>query len=514
MFDVSYAIYLRRSRADEEAEARGEGETLSRHRKALFDLARSMSLPVTEVYQEIASGDTISGRPQMQRLLVDVASRKYLGVLCMSVDRLGRGDSMDQGYIMQTFLYSGTRIITPTKTYDPAVSSDFEFFEMQQFFARREYASIKNRMQAGRAMASKEGYYVASVEPYGYHIIPSPDGKSYTLAEDPERSHVVRQIYDWYVNGMDGRPVGCSIIADALNAAGYRTNRGCLWDDARVNSLLKNPVYKGFVQWYQRRQHVDMQDGQRVVRRRASDDVICVRGLHEPLVDEDTWAQAQLRRSGNATARVTKNRAFAFVFSGLLKCGVCGKAMRMQPNYSNPAYNIVKCSTAHCPNHGSYVTTVEKLVLAQLRQWAVAVPSAASSKKADSRAARIAQLTKQLSSLDAQRNRLYDLLENGTYSETVFLQRQNNLTERETLLRAQIAAANADSAPTLTDQIAAIAPRIDSMLIAYDAASTPLQKNQLLKSVISRMTYSKPRRRYSNEPEATAITLDIFPRTL
>lgn len=511
---MSYAIYLRRSRADEEAEARGEGETLSRHRKALFDLARSMSLPVTEVYQEIASGDTISGRPQMQRLLVDVASRKYLGVLCMSVDRLGRGDSMDQGYIMQTFLYSGTRIITPTKTYDPAVSSDFEFFEMQQFFARREYASIKNRMQAGRAMASKEGYYVASVEPYGYHIIPSPDGKSYTLAEDPERSPVVRQVFDWYVNGMDGRPVGCSIIADALNASGCRTNHGLKWDDGRINNLLKNPVYAGYVRWYTRRQSFEMRDGQRISRRLPGLDKICVRGVHAPLIDEATWQRAQEIRVANTTSRVAKERAFVFIFSGLLKCGVCGKAMRLQPNRTNSAHDIIKCSTAHCPNHGSYVTTIEKLVLEQLRQWSVAVPSSASNKKTDERAQRIAQLTKQLASLEAQRNRLYDLLESGTYTETVFLQRQDNLTQRETLLRAQIAAARADSAPSLADQIAAVAPLIDSMLSAYSTASTPLQKNQLLKSVISRMTYTKPRRRYSNEPEATAITLDIFPRTL
>ena len=511
---MSFAIYLRRSRADEEAEARGEGETLARHRKALFDLARARNYAITEVYEEIASGDTISGRPEMRRLLADVAARKYVGVLCMSVDRLGRGDSMDQGYIMQTFLYSSTRIITPSKTYDPEVPSDFEFFEMQQFFARREYASITRRMQAGRVLATKEGYYVASSEPYGYHIVPSPDGRSYTLAEDPERSHIVRQIYDWYVNGMDGRPVGCSIIADALNAAGYRTNRGCLWDDTRVNSLLKNPVYKGYVQWYQHRQHIDMQDGQRIVRRRASEDVICAKGVHDALIDEETWSQAQAIRSANATARVTKNRAFNFIFAGLLKCGVCGKAMRLQPNQSNPNYTLVKCTTAHCPNHGSYVNTVEKMVLAQLREWAVAVPSSSSSKKADERAQRVAQLTKQLASIDTQRNRLYDLLENGTYSETVFLQRQKILDERQTLLRAQLAAARTEPGVTLADQIAAIAPRISSMLIAYDSAATPLQKNQLLKSVLARMVYTKPRRRYSNEPEATAITLDLYPRTL
>lgn len=40
-----YLIYLRKSRADRESEARGEGETLARHEKALTELAARMHLP-------------------------------------------------------------------------------------------------------------------------------------------------------------------------------------------------------------------------------------------------------------------------------------------------------------------------------------------------------------------------------------------------------------------------------------------------------------------------------------
>lgn len=37
---MPYCIYLRKFRADAEAEAHGEGETLARHERALLDLAR------------------------------------------------------------------------------------------------------------------------------------------------------------------------------------------------------------------------------------------------------------------------------------------------------------------------------------------------------------------------------------------------------------------------------------------------------------------------------------------
>ena len=36
----SVCIYLRKSRADREAEAHGEGETLARHERILLDLAK------------------------------------------------------------------------------------------------------------------------------------------------------------------------------------------------------------------------------------------------------------------------------------------------------------------------------------------------------------------------------------------------------------------------------------------------------------------------------------------
>ena len=41
-----YCIYLRKSRKDEEAEQRGEGETLARHEKALLKLAKDMNLSI------------------------------------------------------------------------------------------------------------------------------------------------------------------------------------------------------------------------------------------------------------------------------------------------------------------------------------------------------------------------------------------------------------------------------------------------------------------------------------
>ena len=94
-----YAMYLRKSRADIEMEALGEGETLAKHKTMLFNLAARHDILPSQItiYQEIVSGESIQDRPEVQRLLDDVYANKYKGVLVVEVERLARGNTKDQG---------------------------------------------------------------------------------------------------------------------------------------------------------------------------------------------------------------------------------------------------------------------------------------------------------------------------------------------------------------------------------------------------------------------------------
>lgn len=65
----------------------------------------------------------------MQQLLREVESGMWDGVLVVEVERLARGDTIDQGVVARSFQYSNTLIITPLKTYDPNNEYDEEYFE-------------------------------------------------------------------------------------------------------------------------------------------------------------------------------------------------------------------------------------------------------------------------------------------------------------------------------------------------------------------------------------------------
>jgi len=97
-----YLIYLRKSRSDASLEAMGV-DVLERHEQILLDLAKRMNLSIGGIYREVVSGESISARPEMQRLLSEVEAGRWKGVVVMEVERLARGDTIDQGIVQRVF---------------------------------------------------------------------------------------------------------------------------------------------------------------------------------------------------------------------------------------------------------------------------------------------------------------------------------------------------------------------------------------------------------------------------
>ena len=244
----SVCIYLRKSRADREAEAHGEGETLARHERILLDLAKKKEYIVGAIYREVVSGETIADRPVMQQLLHEVESGMWDGVLVVEVERLARGDTIDQGVVSRAFQYSDTKIITPTKIYDPNNEFDEEYFEFGLFMSRREYKTIKRRLNAGRISSVKEGKYCGNKPPYGYERVKLEKEKGYTLRPVQTQAEIVKMIYTWYA-GDGCEQIGVAKIARKLNEMGIETALGGDWTPASIQGILTNPVYIGKIRW-------------------------------------------------------------------------------------------------------------------------------------------------------------------------------------------------------------------------------------------------------------------------
>lgn len=157
-----YALYLRKSRSDDPEKS--VEETLRRHREILdkYAIENGIDVKPEDIYEEVVSGESLYSRPEMLRLLESVESGAYEGVLCMDIDRLGRGKTSDQGIILETFKYSNTKIITPNRQYDLNDEFDEDYAEFEGFMAHRELKMIKRRMQRGIQKTIEEGGYLAN----------------------------------------------------------------------------------------------------------------------------------------------------------------------------------------------------------------------------------------------------------------------------------------------------------------------------------------------------------------
>lgn len=499
-----YCIYLRKSRADLEAEAAGEGETLARHERTLLEVAKRGQYNITEIYREIVSGETIVSRPVVTQLLREVEAGRWAGVLVMEIERLARGDAIDQGTVARAFKYSSTKIITPMKVYDPANQFDEEYFEFGLFMSRQEYRTINRRLQAGRIATTKEGKIVAGGVPYGYERVHVTGGKGFTFRIVESEADVVRMIFRLYAYGDktdDGETVlfGSDIIAHRLDAFGIPSPSGSGWKGCTVRYMLKNPVYTGKVRFGRNKTRKMVVDGIPVSKRYIDPaGAIMVDGLHEPIISAELWDAVQARFS-SGTPRKKVSTELVNQFAGIARCGYCGRVLRREND--GRGYIFLRCSDRQCKNHNVDIGVFEKRVIDGMSEWLSGYnldwsASASSGDEAIAAAeSAVNSAKKSLSTLKSQLDRTHTLLEQGVYDTDTFLERSRLLTERITAAQSTLSSFE-DSLVKVRKREESrknIVPAVEKLIDVYWALPSATAKNEMLKEVLEKIEYRRER---------------------
>ena len=515
-----YLIYLRKSRQDRDLELQtGSYDTLERHRKELLALAKDRGYTIAGILEEVVTGDTIAERPKMQELLRLVESGDYTGVLVVEVPRLARGKTRDQGIVSETFQYSGTKIITPERIYDPANDADADYFEFGLFMSRQEYRTINKRLNRGRMASLNEGKYIAGTAPYGYEKYKLPKQKGYTLRIVEDQAAVVRRIYQMYVDGVPGPngtniPLGSFRIANQLNAEGLLSPGGGKWTATAVRDILKNPVYIGLLRWSYRPVIKKVIDGNAEHSTPISSEPKVVAGIHPPIVQRDVWEKVQEMMRHSVHSCVPAKRELTNPLAGVLHCSVCGRSMLRLKDRRAPGAHRLMCPTPGCPTVSHRLDEVEDALLDSIQLWLTdyqlqckAVNAAERTDDERQAEEAVRRLQRNVNTLREQQGRLYDLLEQGIYSNEIFLERSRILAEK--IAAAQQAVADAETA---AEQRAAamrlrrnIVPSMEHVLQVYHSQGSPEERNRLLKQVLDKVVYQKL-------PTDDRFHLYLFPR--
>jgi DNA invertase Pin-like site-specific DNA recombinase len=474
-------IYLRKSRMEDDA---GLEETLRRQRETLFTLAAAKDLTIGEVFEEVVSGESIHARPEMLRLLAKIRGGTVQAVLCMDIDRLGRGGMEDQGIILKAFQDSETLIVTPDHTYDLGDDSDEQTAEFRAFFARFEYRQITKRLQRGKLQAIREGCYLSNA-PFGY--VSAVRNKKPTLEINEDEAKYVRLIFDMYCQGT-----GCSAIAILLTAAGVKPHRSDRWHRNSVLKIIKNPVYIGKIVWNQKK-HIrkgKRRNEKHITIYNPPEKWTIADGLHEPIISVGQYEAAQKIANSRYTPP-TSGGTVKSPLAGLIRCARCGNTMqRMASNKYGIPYLI--CPKPSCCAGVQY-RFVETLILMLMEDTLRALRTELPNMETKRYAEAYEGIKREISKALCQKERLHDLLESGDYDPGTYHERMSKLTARLTELRMYEKSALAECEKTRgLDETSSAIQAINGLNI-YETLDAQ-GKNQILKSLIDRIVYTKAKK--------------------
>ena len=137
-------------------------------------------------------------------------------------------------------------------------------------------------------------------------------------------------IFDQYVNtDLGANGIEKYLENHGIHKIARQNGKNPLFDAALIRRIIQNPVYSGKIS-YGRRRTEKVHGTRNEYRQVKKDDYLLVDGLHEALVSEEVWEQAQVKVAAQAKKYEKVNRdkrEKIHLLSEILKCPVCGAGM-------------------------------------------------------------------------------------------------------------------------------------------------------------------------------------------
>ena len=260
-----------------------------------------------------------------------------------SLDRLGRQEVESALRVFLDILDAGIRIVTlgdgeGEREYVKGggfIPLMLSLVEM----ARAHGESQRKSELVGAAMANKQALARELMKPMG-NVCPlwltlkkgwrsfAQDGSAYE--EIPERGDVVRQIFQWAIEGY-----GKGVIAKKLNERDIESfkakneklkakGHAQAWGTSSVDKILKNRATIGE---YLPRTVQGLPNGTPRHERREAGEPIA--GYFPMVVSVETFYEAQAAIDGLRTAKATRQIETGNVWQGIAKCEKCGASMQL-----------------------------------------------------------------------------------------------------------------------------------------------------------------------------------------
>lgn len=370
------ALYCRLSKDDDMAQ--GDSESIKTQKAMLTQYAKEHGFMVVEIYVDDGWSGLNFDRPDFNRMLDDIEAGKIDVVITKDLSRLGR-DHLRVGHFTEIYFpMKNVRYIAVNDCVDTANrNNDIAALKnvMNEFYSRDNSRKIRSSIRA----RAKAGLYRCSYAPFGYRKAPDNHNR---LIIDGETSPIVKRIFELAGAGMGAHKIAKQLREEQAAAPSWwQHTRGekdyserfsnpenkYEWSHTVIRNIIKNPVYLGHT--IMCKKEIIFKVGK--YRDIPEEEQIRVDNTHEPLVTQEDF--------DNANAKILSRRRdttnnFVSPFSGLVKCGTCGKALGLR-YWGKDRHHIFVCTTyAHntksCTDHRIFYDDLYNAVLADIQYHA------------------------------------------------------------------------------------------------------------------------------------------------
>ena len=303
-----------------------DGYSLDAQKSRMKAFAEFNDYEIAHEYEDAGkSGKSIEGRTQFNQMMEDIKSGKdgVSYVLVFKLSRFGRNaaDVLSTLQVMQDF---GVNLICVEDGIDSSKDAGKLMISVLSAVAEIERENIRVQTMEGRIQKAREGKWNGGFAPYGYKL------ENGVLLINEEEAVAIRTIFDQYVHtNMGATGVAKYLEQHGIHKIQRQNGKNPLFDASLIRRILKNPVYCGKIS-YGRRKMEKVHGTRNEYRLVEQENYLLVDGLHEGIVSEDLWHEAQVKLLAQAKKyeRVNPGKdTKVHLLSGILKCPVCGAGM-------------------------------------------------------------------------------------------------------------------------------------------------------------------------------------------
>jgi len=222
-------------------------------------------------------------RPALIQLLTDMEAGQLDLIVVYKVDRLSRSLA-DFARLVERFDKTNVSFVSVTQQFNTSTSMGRLTLNVLLSFAQFEREVTGERIRDKIAASKKKGIWMGGPLPLGY------DTNDRSLVINPDEAKTVQHIYQRYLT------LGCvRQLKNELDIAGYvsksrpgtKRRNEAPFSRGALYTILKNPAYIG------KTKHKDK----------------IYEGLHEPIIEDETWNRVQAQLSRNRLKKQHRTQA-------------------------------------------------------------------------------------------------------------------------------------------------------------------------------------------------------------